>query len=72
MKRLYGSWLDENLLVTVRADNGTKTIFVMGKIPSKLKKKMNEYGFEWDYIGKRWYRTVNKSVTLPSFLKEGE
>ena len=70
MKRLSGRWLNKNLLLTVRAENGSKTIFVMGKIPPNLKKQMDDYGFRWDRIGKRWFRTVSKTQKLPSFLKE--
>lgn len=68
MKRLSGRWLDNNLLVTVKAHNGEKTIFVMGKIPPKLKKDIIEYGFEWDQTNRWWSRTVSKTMRIPDFL----
>jgi len=71
-KWMRGSWLNNNLLVTVKALNGNKLIMVYGKVGHRLKQTLKEYGYEYNRTAQRWERTVGKTMRIPDFLKEKE
>ncbi len=71
-KWMRGNWLNKNLLVTVRATNGSKEILVYGKVGHRLKQTLKENGYEYNRTAQRWERTVGKTMKIPNFLKEKE
>ncbi len=70
MRRIRGSWLNNNLAVLVRALNGEKLIMVYGKISRNFRYKLKSYGFEYNQSAQRWERKVGKTARIPNFLKE--
>jgi aspartate aminotransferase-like enzyme len=71
-KHMRGSWLNDNLLVLIKALNGDKLIMVYGKAGHRLKQTMKNYGFEYNRTAQRWERTVRKTSKIPNFLKENK